>query len=109
MRFVPIKSDEQLDLQAMHRVRTRLVQRRTALINEIRGFLLERGIIFSRRADSPAQGTSGCAGRRHPEPDPAAALPTAAAAAGDQKVLPGSAEEEEGRENSQTARRRTCC
>jgi transposase len=43
MRFVPIKSDEQLDLQAMHRVRTRLVQRRTALINEIRGFLLERG------------------------------------------------------------------
>lgn len=46
MRFVPIKTDEQLDLQAMHRVRTRLVQRRTALINEIRGFLLERGIIF---------------------------------------------------------------
>ncbi|ABF39350.1 transposase IS116/IS110/IS902 [Candidatus Koribacter versatilis Ellin345] len=46
MRFVPVKTDEQLDLQAMHRVRTRLVQRRTALINEIRGFLLERGIIF---------------------------------------------------------------
>ena len=33
--------------QAMHRVRDRLVQRRTALINEIRGFLLERGITFA--------------------------------------------------------------
>ena len=41
MRFVPIKTEEQLDVQAMHRVRDRLVQRRTALINEIRGFLLE--------------------------------------------------------------------
>ena len=46
MRFVPIKPQEQLDVQAMHRVRDRLVQRRTALINEIRGFLLERGITF---------------------------------------------------------------
>ena len=44
MRFVPIKSEEQLDVHAMHRVRDRLVQRRRALINEIRGFLLERGI-----------------------------------------------------------------
>jgi transposase len=47
MRFVQIKTEEQLDVQAMHRVRDRLVQRRTALINEIRGFLLERGIIFA--------------------------------------------------------------
>ena len=39
MRFVQIKTEEQLDVQAMHRVRDRLVQRRTALINEIRGFL----------------------------------------------------------------------
>jgi transposase len=46
MRFVPIKTEEQLDVQAMHRVRDRLVQRRTALINKIRGFLLERGITF---------------------------------------------------------------
>jgi transposase len=43
MRFVQIKTQEQLDGQAMHRVRDRLVQRGTALINEIRGFLLERG------------------------------------------------------------------
>jgi transposase len=47
MRFVPIKTDDQLDLQALHRVRDRLVHRRTALINQIRGFLLERGITFA--------------------------------------------------------------
>ena len=44
-RFVPTKTDEQLDLQALHRVRSRLVSERTAVINQIRGFLLERGII----------------------------------------------------------------
>ena len=49
MRFVPIKSEEQLDVQALHRVRDRLVQGRTALINEIRGFLLERGMTFAVR------------------------------------------------------------
>jgi transposase len=49
MRFVPIKTDEQLDLQALHRVRDRLVQRRTAVINQIRGFLIERGITFAKR------------------------------------------------------------
>ncbi len=32
MRFVPIKTDDQLDLQAMHRVRDRLISRRTAVI-----------------------------------------------------------------------------
>ena len=52
MRFVPIKTDDQLDLQALHRVRDRLVQRRTAVINQIRGFLIERGITFAR---GPAQ------------------------------------------------------
>ncbi len=49
MRFVQIKTQEQLDWQAMHRVRDRLMQRRTALINEIRGFLLERGLNFAAR------------------------------------------------------------
>ena len=48
MRFVPIKTDDQLDLQSLHRVRERLVTRRTALINQIRGFLLERGIVFAK-------------------------------------------------------------
>jgi transposase len=44
MRFVPTKSVEQLDLQALHRVRERLVSQRTGVINQIRAFLLERGI-----------------------------------------------------------------
>lgn len=44
MRFVPLKTPEQLDLQALHRVRSRLVTQRTAVINQIRGFLLERGL-----------------------------------------------------------------
>ena len=46
MRFVPIKTEDQLDLQALHRVRDRLVARRTSVINQIRAFLLERGISF---------------------------------------------------------------
>jgi transposase len=44
MRFVQLKSREQLDLQAFHRVRQRLVGQRTAVINQMRGFLLEYGI-----------------------------------------------------------------
>src|SRR5437899_1383832 len=43
-RCVPIKTDGQLDLQALHRVRSRLIGNRTAVINQIRGFLLEHGI-----------------------------------------------------------------
>ena len=48
MRFVPIKTDDQLDLQAIHRVRDRLISRRTAVINQIRAFLLERGLVFAK-------------------------------------------------------------
>jgi transposase len=48
MRFVPIKTEDQLDLQAVHRVRDRLVARRTSVINQIRAFLLERGISFRK-------------------------------------------------------------
>lgn len=44
MAFVAIKSEEQLDLQALHRARERLVTERTRLINQGRGFLMERGI-----------------------------------------------------------------
>jgi transposase len=43
MRFVELKSAEQLDTQSLHRVRDRLVRARTALINQLRGVLLERG------------------------------------------------------------------
>lgn len=44
LRTVTEKSQDQLDLQAMHRVRSRLVARRTATINQIRAFLIEQGI-----------------------------------------------------------------
>ena len=44
MRFVPIKTDEQLDMQSLHRVRERWIMRRTAVVNQIRGLLLERDI-----------------------------------------------------------------
>jgi len=45
---VQIKSDDQLDLQSLHRVRERWVMRRTAVINQIRGLLLERGITLRK-------------------------------------------------------------
>jgi transposase len=44
LKTVAEKSQEQLDLQALHRVRSRLVSRRTATINQIRAFLIEQGI-----------------------------------------------------------------
>jgi transposase len=44
MKFVATKIADQLDLQALHRVRERLVSQRTGIINQIRAFLLERGI-----------------------------------------------------------------
>lgn len=58
MRFVPLKTDDQLDMQSVHRVRERWVTRRTAVVNQIRGLLFERGIVLRQ-------------GRRHLE----AALP----------------------------------
>jgi transposase len=44
MRFVPVKSVEQQDVQALHRVRQRRMEERTALMNQIRGILLEYGV-----------------------------------------------------------------
>jgi transposase len=44
MKFVTTKTADQLDLQALHRVRERLVSQRTGIINQIRAFLLERGV-----------------------------------------------------------------
>src|SRR5713226_187074 len=44
MKFVATKTADQLDLQALHRVRERLVGQRTGVIDQIRAFLLERGI-----------------------------------------------------------------
>ena len=51
MRFVPVKTNDQLDLQALHRVRTRWVRRRTSLINQIRGLMLERGITVRKGSE----------------------------------------------------------
>ncbi len=48
MRFVPIKSVEQQDIQSMHRIRSRLVNERTGLVCQIRGILAERGIVFAQ-------------------------------------------------------------
>ena len=44
MKFVATKTADQLDLQALHRVRARLVSQRTGIINQIRAFLFERGV-----------------------------------------------------------------
>jgi len=45
MRFVELKSQDQLDMQTLHRSRDRLVGERTALINQLRAILLERGLV----------------------------------------------------------------
>lgn len=49
MRFVPLKSAAQLDAQSLHRARERLVAERTALINQMRALLLERGVVLPKR------------------------------------------------------------
>jgi transposase len=51
MRFVAIKTIEQQDIQAMHRIRSSLIQQRTAKVNQIRGFLAEYGIVVERSVD----------------------------------------------------------
>ena len=48
MRFVPKKSIEQQDIQTLHRARQRLVNHRTALVSQMRGILLDRGIGFGK-------------------------------------------------------------
>ena len=45
MRFIELKSQDQLDMQTLHRSRDRLVGERTALINQLRAILLERGMV----------------------------------------------------------------
>jgi len=65
MKFVAVKTPDQLDLQALHRVRARLVSQRTGIINQIRAFLLERGIAVRQgqrflRAELPRILTAAC-------------------------------------------------
>jgi transposase len=64
MRFVPTKTVEQLDLQALHRVRSRLVSERTAVVNQIRAFLLERGIAVRQRLRSLRHALPGILAQR---------------------------------------------
>jgi transposase len=74
MRFVTLKSEAQLDGQTLHRARTRLVGQRTALINQLRAVLLERGIVvakgrrrleeyLARMLDDDAEGVRTLSGR----------------------------------------------
>jgi transposase len=51
MRFVELKSQERLDLQTLHRARSRLVAARKALVNKLRAILLERGYAFRQRRE----------------------------------------------------------
>ena len=48
MRFVPIKSVEQQDLQNIHRQRERIKKERTALVNQVRGLLAEYGVVIKK-------------------------------------------------------------
>jgi transposase len=48
MRFVPIKAVDQQDIQALHRVRERLMGKRTALVNEVHGLMQEYGIVMPK-------------------------------------------------------------
>jgi len=48
MRFVPIKTVEQQELMALHRVRAQLIKTRTALANQMRGLLAKRGIVVGK-------------------------------------------------------------
>jgi len=67
MKFVATKTAEQLDLQALHPVRQRLVSQRTGIINQIRAFLLERGVAVRQglrflRAERPRILATPCDG-----------------------------------------------
>jgi transposase len=48
MRFVALKTEAQLDVQVLHRVRDRLVGQRTSLMNQMRSILLERGTVVAQ-------------------------------------------------------------
>jgi transposase len=59
MRFVPVKSQEQSDLQSLHRARERLVGDRTALVNHLRALLLERGLVVAKGRAKLRNGVEG--------------------------------------------------
>ena len=51
MRFVPVKSVDQVDIQALHRIRDQMIGKRTALINQMRAFCLEYGAAIRQGAN----------------------------------------------------------
>jgi transposase len=56
MRFVPAKSVEQQDIQSLHRVRSRLISLRTQLVNQVRGLLMEYGIVLPEHVSQLRRG-----------------------------------------------------
>ncbi len=66
MRFVPVKTEAQQDLQSLHRVRDRLIAQRTSLINHMRGLLAEYGLVYPKAAVMSGCGRS--AGNRRISP-----------------------------------------
>ena len=64
MRFVELKSEAQLDVQMLHRVRDRLVGERTALINQLRAVLLERGMSSRKGRRKLERDLAGCSTTR---------------------------------------------
>ncbi|MET0105681.1 MAG: IS110 family transposase [Sedimenticola sp.] len=59
MRFVAVKTTEQQDIQALHRLREGCLKERTALCNRLRGLLGEHGVVLSTGVN--------CMRRRVPE------------------------------------------
>lgn len=56
MRFVPVKSTAQQDIQNLHRQRERLKKERTALVNQIRGLLAEYGVVLDKSVTAVRKG-----------------------------------------------------
>ncbi len=69
MRFVAVKSVAQLDVQAAHRIRSELVQQRTAKANQIRGLIGEYGLVAPHRHWPAARGLATLAGGCRERPD----------------------------------------
>lgn len=70
MRFVRIKTQEQSDVQSLHRARSRLVSERTALINNLRSLLLERGITVAQGRKKLEAELTVFADEEHPDLSP---------------------------------------
>ncbi|WPL17443.1 Transposase [Thiorhodovibrio winogradskyi] len=54
--FVSIKKVEQQDIQGTHRIRSMVIDQRTALVNQIRGLLAEYGIVIARGRPQKSSG-----------------------------------------------------